>query len=68
MSQLGYLLIAVGVILVLLAIFFVTFVLYRKTPVPKGCEKLPSAESCSKCGLGEGCALNIYAKKEDPKK
>jgi hypothetical protein len=68
MSQLGYVFLAVGILLLLLIVFFVTFVLYRKAPAPKGCEKLPSAENCAKCALGEGCAMNLYGQKEDPKK
>ncbi len=68
MDRLGYILLTVGIIGILITLFFVTFVAYRKAPVPKGCEKLPSVENCAKCSLGEGCSVNIYAKKEGPKK
>jgi hypothetical protein len=61
-------LIAVLIVLVLLAVFFVTFVLYRRTPAPKGCEDLhPSEELCKGCRVASSCAENWYkteAKKE----
>ena len=52
---------AIGIILVLLAIFIITFVLYKKTPVPKGCEEFekPSKNKCSGCGVKE-CHFNLY--------
>lgn len=51
MSQLGYLLIAIAVIVSLLTIFIVSFILYKKTPVPKGCENITiNEENCSMCG------------------
>lgn len=35
----------------LFAIFFISYVLNKKTPVPKGCEKLLyDEEICSNCG------------------
>lgn len=56
-------LLAVVIITVLVVVFVVSFILYRKTPVPKGCEDLgPSEEKCSSCKV-EGCHLNIYANK-----
>jgi flagellar basal body-associated protein FliL len=70
MPQYAYILIVVFLVLALIALFIVTFVVYKKTPAPKGCEDLgPSEEKCSKCTV-EGCHLNIYAgqdKKEDGK-
>ena len=50
MSQLGYLIIAISILVGLLIIFMVSFVLYRRTPVPKGCEALKvSEENCATC-------------------
>ena len=50
MSQLGYLIIAISILVGLLIIFMVSFVLYRRTPVPKGCEALKiSEENCAAC-------------------
>lgn len=64
-------LIAVLVIVGLVVIFVITFILYRKTPLPKGCEDMgPSEEKCSACN-DTHCHLNIYAnktKKENNKK
>ena len=54
MSQIGYLIIAIAILVVLLATFIISFVLYRRTPVPKGCEELKiSEEKCAGCGHKE---------------
>lgn len=54
MSQGAYLAIAISIIVVLLATFIISFVLYRRTPVPKGCEDIKmSEEKCSSCGHSE---------------
>lgn len=52
---------AVGILLLLLAIFVITFVLYKKTPVPKGCEEFekPSEAKCRGCNQTE-CHFNLY--------
>ena len=64
MSQTGYLILAIGILVLLLATFIVSFVLYRKTPVPKGCEHLKiSEEHCAGCSHTE-CS---YHKKEEEK-
>lgn len=53
-------LLAILIFAFLIAVFIVSFILYRKTPVPKGCEDMgPSEEKCSNCKV-EGCRLNIY--------
>ena len=57
MSQAGYLVLAILILLALLIVFVVSFVLYKKTPVPKGCENLLiSEENCAACQNKE-CAL-----------
>ena len=54
MSQTGYIILAVSIIVALLIIFIVSFALYKKTPVPKGCEDIKmSEEKCSSCGHSE---------------
>lgn len=60
---------AILLLVVLLVIFIVSFLLYKKTPAPKGCENLgPNEEKCASCKV-EHCHLNIYANhKEDKKK
>ena len=51
MSQVGYLILAISILVALLAIFIVSFILYKKTPVPKGCENIKiNDENCSSCG------------------
>ena len=50
MSQTGYLILAISIIVALAIIFVVSFVLYKKTPVPKGCENIKiGEENCSSC-------------------
>ena len=54
MSQTGYLILAICILVSLLTIFIVSFILYKKTPVPKGCENIKiSDENCSSCGHTE---------------
>ena len=50
MSQTGYLILAISILVALLAIFIVSFVLYKRTPVPAGCEDIKiSEENCGAC-------------------
>lgn len=52
----------------LLAIFFVTFVLYKKTPAPKGCENLGIDKSkCAGCDE-KTCRYNLYQDYQEGKK
>ena len=49
-----YLFAAIGIIVLVVAIFFVSYFLNKKTPVPKGCENLRvSEENCMACGNTE---------------
>ena len=58
MDQIGYLILAISILVALLIIFFVSFVVYRRTPVPKGCEDiLASEEKCGACSHTE-CQFN----------
>jgi hypothetical protein len=63
--------IAICVIAFLLVVFIVSFILYRKTPPPKGCEHLKIDDgACSHC-TEVGC--DLYATyhdkaKDDPSK
>ena len=62
MSETGYLILAISILAALLAIFIVSFVLYRKTPVPKGCENIKiSEENCAGCTHSE---CSFYKKRE----
>ena len=54
MSQTGYLVLAICLIAILLAVFIVSFVLYVKTPAPKGCENVKiNSENCASCSHAE---------------
>lgn len=45
-----YIFIAIGLVIVLIAVFFITYVLNKRTPVPKGCENIKiSEEGCMSC-------------------
>ena len=51
MSQAGYLVLAISILVALAIIFVVSFILYRRTPVPKGCENIEINDTnCSSCG------------------
>ena len=63
MPQYGYIILAIGILLALLVVFIVSFVLYKRTPVPKGCEDIKiSEEKCSACN-NKDCA--IYKSRND---
>lgn len=50
MSQVGYLILAISILVALATIFVVSFILYKRTPVPKGCEDIQiNVENCSAC-------------------
>ncbi len=64
MTQTGYIILAVSILVALLAIFIVSFVLYKRTPVPKGCENIKiSEENCAACNNKE-CAIYKERTKE----
>ena len=63
MSQTGYLILAISILVVLLAIFVVSFILYKRTPVPKECEQIKiSKENCAACS-NHGC--EFYQKEDE---
>ena len=65
MTETGYLIIAISILAALLVLFFVTFVLYIRTPVPKGCEDLEMNDhNCSICGHTE-CSHYVGKKEEE---
>ena len=50
MSKEVALILSISVLIILLIIFVVSFVIYKKTPVPKGCENLEINEAnCAAC-------------------
>ena len=58
MSQVAYLIIAIVILVSLLAVFVISFVLYKRTPAPKGCEDiLMGDEKCSTCQQ-TNCSFN----------
>ena len=57
MTTTGYLILAIAIIVALIIIFVVSFVLYMRTPAPKGCEKLKiGPKNCEECDV-EGCMI-----------
>ena len=57
MSKEISLILALTILVALLIVFVVSFILYKKTPVPKGCENLEiSEENCAACNNKE-CSL-----------
>ena len=67
MTKEGYVVIAILIVAALLAIFIVTFVIYMRTPAPKGCEKLePDERKCEGCKV-KGCEIYYWKKKETDK-
>ncbi len=64
MSKEVALILSISILVALLIIFVVSFLLYKKTPVPKGCENLEiSEENCANCE-NKACSLR---KKEGDK-
>lgn len=49
LGQTGYLIIAIGVIILLVALFFISYVLNKKTPIPEECKNLIDEEKCVGC-------------------
>ncbi|MCR5505551.1 MAG: hypothetical protein K6F07_00945 [Bacilli bacterium] len=65
MDRVVYLIIAIVILIFLLVIFFVSFIIYRRMPAPKGCEDLKiSDEHCSMCGHSE-CSFYKGKDKEE---
>ena len=57
MSKEVALILAISIIVALLIVFVVSFVLYKRTPVPKGCENIEiNEENCAACNNTE-CTL-----------
>lgn len=63
MNDLLYKIVAIAIIVLLVVIFFVSYVFNKKTPVPKECEDLlkQNNEHCSSC-KNKSCA---YYKEEE---
>lgn len=51
------LIIAIGIIVFLVALFFITFVVNKKTPIPENCRQLADEKACEGCQLYD-CAFN----------
>lgn len=54
MTKTGYLILGIAILVALLVVFVVSFIIYVRTPAPKGCEHLKiSEENCSSCSHEE---------------
>ena len=63
MTQTAYLILGISILVALLAIFIISFVLYTKTPIPKGCETIKiNEENCAGCNHPE---CKFYKSKEE---
>lgn len=68
MNQTTALIISIVVIIILLVIFVISFVINKKTPIPKECEDITiSNEKCVKCPNQECKYHSGDFKKEDVK-
>ena len=60
MTQTGYLILGISILVALLIVFVVSFILYVRTPVPAGCEDIKiSEEKCASCSNSE---CHLYKK------
>ena len=65
MGKTEYLILAISILVALLVIFIVSFVVYMKTPAPKGCEDIKASEEhCSNCS---NSSCQFHKKKEEEK-
>ena len=54
MTQTGYLILGISILVALLFVFIVSFVLYVRTPAPKGCENIKiNDDNCTGCSHKE---------------
>ena len=60
MSQGVYIAIAVGIIVILTVFVFISFVVLRRMPAPKGCEDIKT--NAEKCGACREVGCPIYGK------
>ena len=65
MSKEQYLILAISILVALLILFIVSFILYRRTPAPKGCESIKiSEENCAACNNKE-CQFKAHRDEEE---
>lgn len=62
MSKTGYIILAISIVVALIIIFFVTYIINKKTPIPKGCEKEVDEAMCQSC---HNKACKFYKEKEE---
>ena len=49
-NDLGYLIIGIIILILLIALYIISYILNKKTPVPKGCENIKiDEETCKSC-------------------
>lgn len=63
MTQTEYLIIAIVILVVLAITFIVSFVLYKRTPKPEGCEDLEISEE--KCAACNNASCELRKEKEE---
>ena len=56
MSKTGALILGISILVALLIVFVVSFVIYVRTPAPKGCENIKiDDEKCASCSNNNEC-------------
>ena len=63
MSKEVALILSISILVALLIVFIVSFLLYKKTPVPKGCENIEISEA--NCAACENKACSLRKKEGD---
>lgn len=57
--------IAIAILVILAATFLISFVLYKRTPVPKGCEHIKIGEENCKGCANTSCSHRISDESEE---
>lgn len=66
MNQTLAIILTIIIIVALLVIFFVSFVLNRRTKGPEG--DSPTTETCASCSLSDNCLVSSYHASKDEEK
>lgn len=68
MSKLGYLIISILIVIALIVIFFISYILNKKTPKPLGDTKTDHCLSCSNTMCSHSMCPENYTNEKETKK